>query len=149
MLAGAMWLVVGTALAAFGARWTWLAVPDQAPWLTGLALAVGLCKSRCVLDGAALRIIDRIQSRGDGHCLGGFLSVRSWAFVLLMMVGGRLLRGTLSRAFIGPVYLAIGTALIVSSRLAWPSLRPSHRGSEASFSTSFPGAEKTTSDDQK
>jgi hypothetical protein len=125
MLAWLMWASVGAALVFFGVRWSWQAAPTLAPWLMVGAVAVGVAKSRLVLDRAARRIVDRIRARGDGRCLGGFLSLRTWALVVLMMAAGRLLRGTLARGIIGPLYLAIGTALCLSSRLSWSAWRNS------------------------
>ena len=34
-------------------------------------------------------MIERIRSRGNDRCLGGFLSLRSWGFVILMIAAGR------------------------------------------------------------
>ena len=127
MLAWLMWATVGTALALLGARWLWHALPVVAPWVAAAAVAVGLVKSRLVLDGAARRVVGRIQDRGDGRCLGGFLSVRTWGLVFLMMAFGRLLRGTLAGPVIGLLYIAVGTALFLSSRVSWQAWRESRR----------------------
>ena len=127
MLAWLMWASVGAALVFFGARWSLQVGPVLAPWLMAGAIAVGLAKSRLVLDRAARRIVDRIRARGDGRCLGGFLSLRTWGLVVLMMASGRLLRSSLARGIIGPLYLAIGTALCLSSRLSWHAWHDSSR----------------------
>jgi hypothetical protein len=127
MLAWLMWMVIGMALAGFGARWLWEAVPAGAPWIAIVAVAIGVLKSRLVLDGVARKVVERIRARGDGRCLGGFLSPYTWSFVILMMVVGRVLRGTLARGIVGPLYIAVGCALCLSSRVAWHALRESHR----------------------
>jgi hypothetical protein len=121
LLAAALWSTVGAALLAAGARWTTQALgPRAGALLLALAVAAGLLKGRFVLDRAALRIADRIAARGDGRCLGGFLSLRSWLLVALMSGAGRLLRGgALPHAVVGPLYVAIGTGLLFSSRIAW------------------------------
>jgi len=129
MLAWMMWMAVGAALAGFGARWSWQATPGIAPWLAAIAVAIGTVKSRLVLDRAARRVVERISVRGDGRCLGGFLSLRTWGLVILMMVAGRVLRGSLSRGIVGPLYIAVGTALCLSSRLSWRSWREARRKS--------------------
>lgn len=121
--AGVMWSVVGAVLAGFGVSWTWEATPAAAAWLTAAAVAVGAAKSRLVLDRAARRIVARISARGDGRCLGGFLSPGTWGIVIVMAIAGRLLRGTFAHPFVGPLYLAIGTALLLSSRVAWRAWR--------------------------
>jgi hypothetical protein len=124
VLAGLMWTVVGAALVGFGSRWLWQLPTPSAPWLAMLAVAIGIFKSRFVLDRAARRMVDRILEHGDGRCLGGFLSLRSWALVVVMAGGGRLLRGShLARGLLGFLYLAVGTALLLSSRVAWQAWR--------------------------
>jgi len=127
ILAWMMWVAVGSALVGFGSRWLWETVPVVAPWIAAGAVAVGAVKSRLVLDRVARRVVDRICARGDGRCLGGFLSPRTWGLVFLMMVTGRLLRGTLAHGIVGPLYIAIGTALCLSSRLSWHAWRESLR----------------------
>lgn len=122
MLAWLMWAAVGAGLAGFGARWLWEAVPDLAPWIALGAVAIGVLKSRLVLDGAARRVVERIRARGDGRCLGGFLSWRTWGLVVLMMAGGRVLRGAFAHGIVGTLYIVVGWALILSSRItvrAW------------------------------
>jgi hypothetical protein len=130
LLAGLMWTVVGAALVAFGGRWLWQLPTPAAPWLAALAVVIGTFKARFVLDRAARTIVDRIQERGDGRCLGGFLSVRSWALVAAMAAGGRFLRGShVARGLMGVLYVAVGTALLLSSRVAWRAWRHSRRAS--------------------
>jgi len=121
LLAAGLWTVVGSLLLAFGTRWTLGALgPVGGPLVLALGIGAGLFKGRFVLDRAAGRIADRIVRRGDGRCLGGFLSVRSWLLVALMSGAGRLLRGgLLPPAVIGPLYAAIGAGLLYSSRIAW------------------------------
>ena len=122
MLAAGMWSVVGTLLLFFGARW--LLEYGWGVALLLIAVLAGTLKSWLVLDRAAGKIIDRIQSRDDRRCIGGFLSLRSWAIVAVMMVSGRLLRASpISHALIGLLYAAIGTALLFSSRRLWSNWR--------------------------
>jgi len=128
LLAGMMWTVVGAALAAVGGRWLWQSPSRAAPWLAAAAVVIGVVKSRFILDGAATRIVERIRSRGDGRCVGGFLSARSWALVLAMVIAGRLLRGShVARGLLGTLYLAVGIGLLLSSRIAWQAWRKGSR----------------------
>ena len=92
LLAALMWTVVGALLLLFGLRWTWAGHSWYTSLLLALAIVAGLLKARFVLRRTAGRAIERIRTRGDGRCLGGFLSWQSWLFVLLMMGAGRLLR---------------------------------------------------------
>jgi len=125
-LAGLMWSLVGTALVGFGGRWLWQSSNSGGWWMAGLAVLIGALKARFVLDRAALRIVDRIRVRGDGRCLGGFLSLESWALVVAMAGAGRLLRGShVARGLLGLLYIAVGTGLLISSRVAWRAWRSS------------------------
>lgn len=120
LLAAAMWTVVGSALAVVGTVWTLRAPHPMSPWLLPIAVALGLLKARLVLDRAGGRIVERIEARGDGRCLGGFLSVRSWALVAAMIIGGRLLRaGGVDLHLVGLLYVLVGTGLLVASRIPW------------------------------
>jgi hypothetical protein len=125
MSASMMWVAVGSALVGFGAWWLWTAAPVVAPWIAVAAVLAGAVKSRLVLDRAARAVVDRIRSRGDGRCLGGFLSLRTWGLVILMMATGRLLRSSLAHGIVGPLYIAVGAALCFSSRLSWQAWRES------------------------
>jgi hypothetical protein len=129
LLAGAMWSVVGALLLGFGTVWTLEALGDGAGSLALiLGVLAGLAKGRYVLDRAAGRITDRIARRGDGRCLGGFLSWRSWLLVAVMSAAGRLLRGGLvSHAIVGPLYAAVGAGLLYSSRVPWRRWRAAAR----------------------
>ncbi len=120
LLAALMWTGVGSALIIFGSEWVLSGHYAHPSLLLLAAVAVGLLKSRLVLDRTAGRIIERIRRRGDGRCLGGFLSVRTWMVVLVMMICGRLLRsGPLDYPVIGLVYAAVGSALLLSARSFW------------------------------
>lgn len=119
-----MWTSVGLALMVAGGHWILdshspLAVPI---WIA--AAAAGLVKARLLLAKSARRIVERIKIRGDGRCLGGFLSWKSWVLVLLMIGLGRLLRASpLPLLARGGIYFAIGAALAAASRPIWQSWR--------------------------
>lgn len=128
MMAWVMWVAVGLALVGFGWRWLWSAAPVVAPWIAVGAILGGAIKSRFVLDRVARGVVARIRSRGDGRCLGGFLSLRTWGLVILMMVAGHLLRGSLAQGIVAPLYIAVGAALCFSSRFSWRAWRESRLG---------------------
>jgi len=121
LLAAAMWTAVGGGLLSFGAYWITggrLSLAGAGLLLAGVV--AGVAKSRLVLDRTAAKILSRIASRGEGRCVGGFLSVRSWLLVLGMIILGRVLRGgVLPTPAVGVLYVAIGTGLLASSRVAW------------------------------
>jgi hypothetical protein len=120
LLAALLWTVVGALLLFFGVRWALAGQVRHVPWLLALAVAVGLLKGQFVLKRTARRTVERIRARGDGRCIGGFLSLRSWAFVALMVSIGRLLRGSLlPRTVAGLVYVAVGCALLRAATWLW------------------------------
>ena len=129
-LAAVMWSSVGGLLLYFGGRWLSEKTGPVLWMLFGGAIVAGVLKSVLVLEGTASRTIERIRARGDGRCIGGFLSVRSWAFVVLMMGLGRALRASATpRTILGFVYVAVGLALLLASRRLWWAWRES-RGAE-------------------
>ena len=128
LLAEMMWTVVGTMLLTLGL--VWIVRRYHAPGWAYAApfLLVGLLKARFVLDRVARRTIARIRTRGESHCVGGFFSPTSWLLIVGMMVLGQVLRASpLPRADIGFLYVVVGTALLISSRVFWKEwflLRP-------------------------
>ena len=130
LLAAAMWTVVGGLLLFFGVRWVLPAETRYVPLWLALAVVGGCLKARFVLRRSAQSTIARIRSRGDGRCIGGFLSWRSWMLVALMAVGGRVLRqGLLPNAIVGLIYVLIGTALLLAAGQLWNAW---HKGDFAS-----------------
>jgi xanthine/uracil permease len=120
LLASLLWSGVGTLLLFFGVWWMFRGHNRSAPWLTVAALGVGVVKARFVLARAAGRIINRILTRDDGRCVGGFLSIRTWLLVVVMASAGRWLRsGPIPHVVVGFVYAAVGTALLLASRPIW------------------------------
>ncbi len=123
-MAGLLWTCVGAGLSLAGVNWS---AESSLPW--GLALVVGgvaagVAKGRLVLERAARTSAARIIQRGDGRCLGGFLSWQSWGLVLAMMGAGITLRRSgVPRAFLGFLYTAVGTALLWGSRVYWAAWR--------------------------
>ena len=132
LLASMMWSAVGLALLVFGARWLVQAeVPHVMP-LIAAAVVAGVAKSRLMLDRVARRLVERILTRGEGRCIGGFLSLRSWLLVAVMAGGGGLLRsGLWSRTVVGLVYVAVGTALVLGSRKLWQAWYRQHLSTRA------------------
>ena len=119
-LAAAMWSFVGMGLFSVGGYWL-LTPAEVKGWIIMLvAVVLGTGKSSLVLDRSADGIVDRIKLRGEGRCVGGFLSPRIWILVLGMMLLGRLLRTIgLPRPLLGLIYAAVGTGLLFSSRIIW------------------------------
>jgi hypothetical protein len=119
-LAAAMWSCVGAGLFSVGTYWLLKNGEAKGFVILVLAAGLGLGKGLLVLDRTALRNIDRVKSRGEDRCFGGFLSPRVWILVIGMMLLGRILRTSgLPKPMLGLIYGAVGTALLFSSRLIW------------------------------
>jgi hypothetical protein len=122
MCAALMWVIVGGVLLAVGAKWTLQSGVAFAPLLLMAAAATGVVKAQLILRHTAHQIGSRILTRGDGKCLGGFLSWRFWMLVAVMAASGRVLRTMpIPIAIVGFVYTAVGVALISGSRITWRS----------------------------
>ncbi len=86
--------------------------------------ALGLAKGRWLITPVARRNIRRLVESGDDRCLGGFLSWKSWLFVVVMMaLGAGLRRSALPRPVLGVLYGAIGVALLTGSFPFWRARR--------------------------
>jgi len=120
--AALVWLVGSSILVARGA--TYVSDRYWHSWALAAALAIGVIKSRYLLDGIAHKAIARIRQRGKA-CFFGFFSVRSWALVGLMMGGGIAIRnaivhpGVIGAGILGALYLGIGCALFIADRVFW------------------------------
>ena len=124
LMAALLWTCVGVGLSTAGMRWCFRAGSPWGPLLIAGGLGLGLIKGRFALQRTAIRSAARIARRGDGKCLGGFLSWKSWLFVLAMMGMGVLLRRSdVPRAVLGLVYTAVGAALLWGSRVFWSEWR--------------------------
>ena len=93
--------------------------------LIGLvAVVIGLVKARLILIRYARKAVKRIKTRGHA-CFFGFFAPTSWLFILVMMGGGMMLRRTAlvdhlwGRTFLGILYVAVGTALLIADVIFW------------------------------
>lgn len=93
--------------------------------LIGLvAVAIGLVKARLILIRYAAKAVRRIKGRGHA-CFFGFFAPTSWLFIIVMMGGGMMLRRTplvdyvWGRTFLGILYIAVGTALLIADVIFW------------------------------
>lgn len=117
-LAGGLWLVAAAILGVRGIGW--LLPVEWTPLLVGAGVLVGIVKARFLLDRVARGVARRIHDRGPDASIVGFLSVRSWVVVVIMMAGGHALRLTATpRPVLGVLYVAIATALALASRTYW------------------------------
>ncbi len=120
LAAALMWTLVGSFLFLWGAKGLLDASGRNALLWGALAMGLGLIKGRAVLQKTAAKVSARIKERGDDRCLGGFMSLRSWALIAVMAASGRFLRHSdLPRLIVWSVYVAVGAALVFASRIFW------------------------------
>jgi hypothetical protein len=123
LVAGAlMWLIGASILLVRGAAYiqgrSWHA------YALAVGLALGVIKSRYLLEGVAERAVERIRERGRAW-FPGFFSIRSWALVAFMMGGGIMLRrlvvapDQIGAGILGAIYIGVGAALLLADRVFW------------------------------
>lgn len=121
--AAIVWLVGAVILVTRGAGYLGQQ-PNWHGWAVGVALMIGVLKSRYLLDRVATKAVARIRERGRA-CYFGFFSWKSWLLVGVMMGGGITLRnlvanpGAVASGVMGALYLGIGLALILADRVFW------------------------------
>jgi len=117
MLAALLWSGIGLLLMVRG----YLAVDGSGKeWFLIAALIVGSLKSLLLLDRMAVKNMGRIRDRGSDVCLGSIYSPKTWLLVAGMVLVGRLLRAsTIEGWLVGLLYVAVGWALLFSSRKGW------------------------------
>ena len=116
-LAPFLWTCIGCLLMYRGFGWIG---KSSSYWLGIVAFLLGSAKSLLILDRTARRGVRRIMQLNDGTCLGAVYSWKTWFLVALMMVSGIALRKiTEPGRIVGTIYMAVGWALIFSSRHGW------------------------------
>ena len=120
LVAAVMWSAVGVGLASAGGYWLLTSAGNRILLMMVFAMCIGMGKSLLILDRAVHRFANRIQRRGEGKCVGGFLSFKSWVMVGGMMLFGRFLRSVgIPLPLLGLLYAGVGIGLLVSSRIFW------------------------------
>ena len=118
ILAGIVWTMVGLALSAVAVYWL---IVTKGNWI--VPLIIGLIAGSIVYRWGFLRLVQqnlsRIESQADGRdkvCIFAFQSWRSYIIIVVMMTLGYVLRHlSISRLYLVPVYLTIGTGLFLAS----------------------------------
>jgi hypothetical protein len=124
-VAGAVWSLVGLALATVAGYWLiFERLPVWLPLTSGLIC--GYLIYRFGFSRLAHRNLERIYAQSpqkDKVCVFAFQNTRSYILVTVMMAMGYGLRHSgLSKVYLSPVYLAIGSALLFSSVLYYKRL---------------------------
>ncbi|THB78086.1 MAG: hypothetical protein D6B25_05165 [Desulfobulbaceae bacterium] len=89
-------------------------------WLVVPGIGGGVLKSLLILDPSAKRSLDRIRHFSDNTCIGAVYSWKTWVLVLAMVLFGMVLRKSqVPDELIAVITIAIGWALVFSSRHGW------------------------------
>ncbi|MBU4033752.1 MAG: hypothetical protein KKG34_03035 [Proteobacteria bacterium] len=116
LVAAVMWSFIGLYLMVRG----YLLDETHSVIFLLIGLGLGTVKAFLVIERAARKNIARIMARPDGMCVGGVYSWGMWGLVICMMLGGRLLRNSaVPHLVVSVIYVAVGWALLFSSRLIW------------------------------
>ena len=117
LLAGLIWSVVGFFLLMNG----FVLISLKNHFLFAiLGIVLGTAKTFFILDRVALKNIKRIKEFRDRVCIGSVYSWKTWLLVAGMIGLGRFLRtNVLPGEIVGLIYIAVGWALMLASRLMW------------------------------
>jgi len=120
LVAALVWTGIGIGLLAAGLRWTFLAPSTAWRVALPLALVAGWLKGRYVLAPRAASNASRIVASAESRCIGGAFSWGAWLFAAGMMLLGYSLRHSpVPRPWLGLLYAAVGTALVVAGLGGW------------------------------
>lgn len=122
--AAIVWLIGASVLLVRGIGF--LSAAHWAIWIVALAVVIGVVKGHTILYRAAEKSIAHVRARGHA-CFFGFFSWASWAFLVVMMGGGIMLREFATRypqvPWVMPsmavLYIAVATGLLYADRVYW------------------------------
>ena len=116
LIAGLLWVGVGIMLDSLAYHWLRI----EAPGYFYPAAAVGFLAALIIHHFGFLRIVDknlaRILPMQGKRCVFAFMPWRSYILIIVMISGGLLLRlSPIPKKYLAILYMAIGTALFLSS----------------------------------
>lgn len=116
LIAGIMWIMVGVMLN--GLAYSWLRA-ESLKWAI-FALVAGFVCSLVIHHFGFLRVVDknldRILPMQGRRCIFSFMPWKSYFLIAIMAAMGVLLRhSAIPKRYLAVLYIAIGTALILSS----------------------------------
>lgn len=126
LLAGLVWMGVGTFLCMRAAGWLSASNAPETPVLAFLGLMLALSAGRFMLWKAANRNIRRISMLPDRSCLFAFTAWRGYGMIGIMILLGTVMRhSAVPKPYLAVVYVGMGGALVLSSFLFYRSFRQS------------------------
>jgi hypothetical protein len=132
LAASFLWSAVGLGLAAAGTRWLLASsAGGRVPALIA-AGAAGWAKGRYILGPRARKNAERIAGDAGPISLVRTFTPPTWALVVAMMALGYALRhASLPKAWVGWLYAAVGSGLLVGALPAWAAWARSGRQARA------------------
>ena len=116
LLAGLVWLCVGTMLLAIAYAWLTDAPRTNAFMFSGFGIVLALLVHHFGFLKIVDKNIERILPMVEKKCLFSFITWKSYAIILVMVALGTLLRhSAIPRQYLAILYTGIGLALILSS----------------------------------
>ena len=121
--AGFTWSTVGILLCWLAYGWLDALVFHVAVLSGAAGIAGAVAASHFVFSAIALKNIDRLSHLPEKSCFFAFQAWRSYILIVLMVSLGTALRHSpIPREYLAALYLTIGGALILSSRLYYVRL---------------------------
>lgn len=116
LIAGVMWIAVGTMLDMLS--YSWLAREKMISAV--IAAAIGFAGALIIHHFGFLRVVDknlgRILPMKGKRCVFSFISWKSYALIAVMICIGIFLRHShIPKLYLSALYIGVGTALILSS----------------------------------
>lgn len=116
LIAGLIWMAVGTMLDAISYSWLMLESRNS----IALAALAGIATAMVIHHFGFLRVVDknlrRILPENGTRCVFAFISWKSYLMIAVMILLGSLLRHSpIPRLYLSVLYTGIGTALMLSS----------------------------------
>jgi hypothetical protein len=116
LIAGIVWIGMGTLLAGFAYSWLRDEQPGHALWAALIGFACGLVVHHFGFLHVVDKNLGRILPMEGKRCVFAFMPWKSYILVIIMMATGILLRHSpIPKLYLAVLYAAIGTALILSS----------------------------------
>ncbi len=116
LLAGCMWLIIGTILISISYSWLNFSQDSLSFVFVGIGTVIALIIHHFGFLKIVNENLDRILSMEGKRCVFSFMPLKSYILVLIMIILGAVLRDSpIPKNYLSILYHSIGLALILSS----------------------------------
>ncbi len=116
LLAGGMWLAVGTRLLALAGEWVATSTHSHRLLCLGVGLAMGLCAQRFGFSRIVAKNLARIRALDEPAPVTAFIPLKSLLIIAVMIGTGVALRHSpIPKLVLVPLYACMGSALMLAS----------------------------------